>query len=238
MPRQPSRWPKRESRADALRDRARDRIVVRRGEGSARCAVPGRAGSDGVEDGLGEHARRWTRRAARRGSSSGAGVTASRSRPVAEGPARRHARLAGPRGRSAGERFARHGPLTPVDRRRPLNTGPTPPAPELPDRPRLPIDPHQRPLGRRHDVAVELRQQLHAREDEELPSADSAGWSSSSGVLTPAGTLSWTPVAALTSRISKPLPVTYVLVGGDQARRGGGDRRQEERGRDGRSCQQ
>jgi hypothetical protein len=41
------------------------------------------------------------------------------------------------------------------------------------------------------------------------PSADSAGWSSSSGVLTPAGTATCAPVAALTIRISNPLPVTY-----------------------------
>ena len=43
----------------------------------------------------------------------------------------------------------------------------------------------------------------------ELPSGESAGCSSSAGVLTPAGTGSCAPVAALTIRISKPCPVTY-----------------------------
>ena len=43
----------------------------------------------------------------------------------------------------------------------------------------------------------------------ERPSGESAGCSSSSVVLTPAGTAICAPVAALTIRISNPLPVTY-----------------------------
>ena len=40
------------------------------------------------------------------------------------------------------------------------------------------------------------------------PSLDSAGWSSSAAVLTPAGTVSLVPVLAFASPISKPVPVS------------------------------